>query len=374
MAKVYTPILITDTFQEWLDRTNLLTDELANWIVTTDNTIAGGETDGNASINGNLDAFMLSTPIIRGGSNIAGAPLVVDSNLTANFDVTVNQDLTIVGETVVGNVAAINVIASGNVNTTDLLVNNQATWTLPANGDILGNANTANTLATPVTIFLTGHVVGNTVFDGSANVTINTTSDPAGVLADILLVDGSGSLLDADFLDGLDSTQFLRRDISDLMTGDFTATGSVSSDSGVIGLGTSGTYLQDFNGALTTISVGGTNIKTGGSNGQTFVFDTNGNFTAPGDITAFSDERLKSNIQSINAALAKVRSLHGVEFWKDGRKSMGLIAQEVEKVIPEVVHDNESGFKSVAYGNLVGLLIEAIKQLEKRVNELEKDK
>ena len=88
------------------------------------------------------------------------------------------------------------------------------------------------------------------------------------------------------------------------------------------------------------------------------------------DVTAFSDERLKSDIETITNALDKVGQMRGVTFERDGRKGTGVIAQEVQKVMPEVVHD-EGEYMSVAYGNLVGVLIEAIKELEEKVRKLE---
>ena len=97
-------------------------------------------------------------------------------------------------------------------------------------------------------------------------------------------------------------------------------------------------------------------------------YDT-GNFTAVGNITAYSDERLKSNVHTIENALEKVSQMRGVYFDKGGVASTGVIAQEIEKIVPEVVYDGE--YKSVAYGNLVGILIEAIKELQIRVDKLE---
>tara|TARA_R100001163_G_scaffold13496_1_gene12487 strand:+ start:964 stop:2274 length:1311 start_codon:yes stop_codon:yes gene_type:complete len=97
------------------------------------------------------------------------------------------------------------------------------------------------------------------------------------------------------------------------------------------------------------------------------------------DVTAFSDERLKENIETIPNALDKVCQMRGVTFNRtdfDGEKQMGVIAQEVEKIIPEVVKedDSEDKIKSVAYGNMVGVLIEAIKDLKAEVDELKKGK
>ena len=97
-----------------------------------------------------------------------------------------------------------------------------------------------------------------------------------------------------------------------------------------------------------------------------------GTITASGDITAFSDERLKSDIETIDNALDKVMNMRGVSYIKQAEKGIGVIAQEVEKVLPEVVTDGE--YKSVAYGNIVGVLIEAIKEQQKQIDELKKDK
>ena len=91
-----------------------------------------------------------------------------------------------------------------------------------------------------------------------------------------------------------------------------------------------------------------------------------GALTASGDITAFSDERLKSDIETIDNALDKVMNMRGVSYTKQAEKGIGVIAQEVEKVLPEVVSDGE--YKSVAYGNMVGVLIEAIKELKSELD------
>jgi hypothetical protein len=96
-------------------------------------------------------------------------------------------------------------------------------------------------------------------------------------------------------------------------------------------------------------------------------------FTNAGDITANSDVRLKDNIEIIGNALDKVCQIRGVTYTlkaSNSRRHAGVIAQEVEKILPEVVIENEEGIKSVAYGNLVGLLIEAIKELKAEVNAL----
>ena len=97
--------------------------------------------------------------------------------------------------------------------------------------------------------------------------------------------------------------------------------------------------------------------------------------TSSGDITAFSDIRLKENVETIDNALDKVQSLRGVTYTKDGKDGLGVIAQEVEEVIPQVVltADDEIGTKSVAYGNIVGLLIEAVKEQQKQIDALKNE-
>ena len=97
-----------------------------------------------------------------------------------------------------------------------------------------------------------------------------------------------------------------------------------------------------------------------------------GNFTATGDITAFSDARVKENIETIDNALDKVTQLRGVEYNRIGaeEKSIGVVAQEIREVLPEVVKENEDGMLSVAYGNITGVLIEAIKEQQKQIEEL----
>lgn len=107
--------------------------------------------------------------------------------------------------------------------------------------------------------------------------------------------------------------------------------------------------------------------KTGGSvSGSVSV---TGDITATGNITAYSDARLKSEVETIKNALNLVRALRGVRYMKDGRAGVGVIAQEVQHTVPEVVQQGEE-YLSVAYGNLVGVLIEAVKELADKVERL----
>ena len=101
---------------------------------------------------------------------------------------------------------------------------------------------------------------------------------------------------------------------------------------------------------------------TGGAN-------VTGTLTATADVIAYSDERLKENVQTLDGK--KVLEMRGVSFDRldDGKSSSGVIAQELEKVAPELVVD-DGDYKGVAYGNLVGYLIEAVKDQQKQIDEL----
>lgn len=98
-----------------------------------------------------------------------------------------------------------------------------------------------------------------------------------------------------------------------------------------------------------------------------------GDLTMLGNITAYSDERLKTDIAKIENAVEKVQAINGYSYTRTdtGSKHIGVIAQEVMKVIPEVVMGSEDTHYSVAYGNMVGLLIEAIKEQQDHINRLE---
>ena len=98
------------------------------------------------------------------------------------------------------------------------------------------------------------------------------------------------------------------------------------------------------------------------------------------DFNSTSDINLKDNIKIIDDPLAKVLQLNGVSFdWKDtGQSSAGVIAQDVERVMPSIIRDNSTGYKSLNYNGLIGLLIEAVKEqnetievLKQKINTLE---
>ncbi len=125
--------------------------------------------------------------------------------------------------------------------------------------------------------------------------------------------------------------------------------------------GTEPIYVRQYTGVFSTLTRTAT------------LLDGSGNTTFPGTVTAQSDIKLKTNINTIEKALEKVLKLRGVEYDRidmNGEHQIGVVAQEVEKVIPELVFETEDGTKSVAYGNMVAVLIEAIKEQQSQIEDL----
>lgn len=116
------------------------------------------------------------------------------------------------------------------------------------------------------------------------------------------------------------------------------------------------TTTGDFNSANVSSSKLTFNPNTGRLSATTF--------------NSLSDERYKTAIKTLNNSLDKVKAMRGVSYVMDGSSEIGLVAQEVEQIVPEAVSGSDP--KTVAYGNLVGLLVEAIKELSDKIDGLEK--
>jgi hypothetical protein len=103
-----------------------------------------------------------------------------------------------------------------------------------------------------------------------------------------------------------------------------------------------------------------------------------GTFSTSGDVIAFStsDKNLKDNITPISNPIEKIQKIGGYEFdWNDKQDvyeghDIGVIAQEIEEVLPELVQTRDNGYKAVKYDKIVALLIEAIKDQQKQIDEL----
>ena len=155
-----------------------------------------------------------------------------------------------------------------------------------------------------------------------------------------------------------------------IKTGAFTISGgdlTVLSGQAYIGGGKvqgTGTEIGFYNNA------GAIGCRMTLSNGD---FTTSGQVYAFGNVTAASDARLKTNVEQIRDALTLVNRMRGV-FYKrvdTDENQVGVIAQEMQEVIPQVVSENADGMLGVSYGNLTAVLIEAVKELSERLDKIE---
>ena len=210
----------------------------------------------------------------------------------------------------------------------------------------------------------------------------------AQILTAIKTVDGGGSGLDADLLDGISSGSFLRSDATDTFT---TLTGTTLTVNGVLNVrnaidladndivrfGSSDDVELFFSGShfYMDLNSGGNNFYIRDGTATRFTFDDAGHFTATGNVTAYSDKRLKENIKPIEGAINKVQQISGNTYTRNdlkdpSRSYAGVIAQEVEVVLPEAVSESEDGIKTVDYNSVIALLIESVKELKTEVDDL----
>lgn len=446
----------TDSFQNWIDKTNTLLEAYSTSIVTTAANSVGGMTTGNATVNGIFTANSLtvegnSSFGLRGGNTTTNSTLYITSNVsignsTVNtvFDtttITTDLGLTVLGATTLQSTLAVtgsaniggNTILSGTLHTIsgnvnvdsgvlfvdgtnnrigvnkttpnsalDVVGNVAITSTLIVQGLITGNAGA--TVNGQVNIvgqanassgFKSGSISGtDTGFSANSstaavgNTTANVVISSAGIVSS-----GSNGVLPVSNSVGsaLGSTTQRWKLIANTasFSGNVTfdsalvANGSPGSNTQVLTSNGIGLYWADSGVLLSDETTNATRYVTFSSttsgqattlglNSADFTYNPSTGVVSATEFTATSDERYKKDIETIVGALDKVSQLRGVSYKlrESGLGNIGLIAQEVESVVPDVVRTNEEGVKSVTYGNIVGLLIEAIKELKQEIEEL----
>lgn len=258
-------------------------------------------------------------------------------------------------------------------NTTDTLTNKSIaagsnTITGLANTNLSGsagisNANLANSTISGVSLgsnlnvlTFTDYLISGGTYTGATARTVSVAGTSVNTGNTLVARDASG-----DFTAGTITLSGLTLSGALVISN---ATESIDKDTGCLILG-GGLGVEKNANIGGTLNVTGITTCAGG-------LDVTGDIAASGTVTAQSDEKLKENVITIENALEKVLSLRGVEYDRidSGDHQIGVIAQEVEKVVPAVVYGDE--IKSVAYANLVGLLIEAIKEQQKEIDELKK--
>lgn len=219
----------------------------------------------------------------------------------------------------------------------------------PGNQNTSGNAATTTKLQTARTIAISGAVTGTaTSFDGTSDIAIETTA-----------IDGSK-----------------------ISTGTIPAARIPTLNQSTTGNAATATKLAnartingvDFDGTANITVEDSTKLPLAGGT-LSGDLSVTGAITATGNITAFSDARIKGDLLEIEDSVSKVQSLTGYTYTRtdlnDGLRYVGLIAQDVQEVVPEAVRENTDGTLSVDYMGLVGLLVQSIKELDKRIKDLE---
>jgi len=424
----------TDSFLNWVDKTNTLLDAYSTSIVTTAANSTGGVTTGNATVNGVFSANSItvqgnSTFGLRGGTITSGGVLFITGNVSignASVNTTINTttfatDLafTVSGATTLSSTVAVTGNAtlsgtlqtiSGNANFDSGVLFVDATNnrvgindTTPTSAlDVTGNASISSTLyvegiitANALAGVVSGTIGSNTGFlANSSTVLVGNSTANVATTASGITSQGTSTVSPVSNTSGTGLGTSSRRWNLNANTGDFSGNLSVSTVLANAGIGTAtqvltsggsgaNAYWADAGVLVAADTTNNTRyvpyvqISTGQATtvyvrSDNFTYNPNTGVVSATEFSATSDIRVKQDILTIENALDKVSQLRGVSYKiKDsGLDNIGLIAQEVELVLPQVVRDNDQGFKSVTYGNIVGLLIEAIKELKQEIDEL----
>jgi len=254
--------------------------------------------------------------------------------------------------------------------------------TLPVSGTLISTTSTGavtNAMLANSSITVNGATVslGGTVNTPNTTYAISAETATGGV--NLALTDSSNTVDNVRFAQGTNVT--IARTNADTITISSTDT-TYSAGTGVTLTGTSFSIGQTV---ATNSSVTFSSINLGSASGA-----TTGQLRASDDIIAFasSDLALKENISVITNSLDKIKQLKGVVYdWTDEyiqrkggldpvylrKTDVGLIAQDVEKILPEIVAKRQDGYLAIKYDRIVALLVEAIKDLSSEIDELKKN-
>jgi len=221
---------------------------------------------------------------------------------------------------------------------------------------------------------------GSTTYPAYNAMTFSTAN--ATVLNERMRIDSSGNV-------GIGTSSPLSlsgRNLSIVSTGNIRLQLDSTNDYRIISNTTGNFAIQDFTNSSDKFTITGTGeFQFRNNSSEVMRLQSNGDLHVDGDVIAYSttisDQRLKDDVQTIDNALDKVSNLRGVSYtWNNGnrkgQKDLGLIAQEVEQVLPELVREKEmpmidgGTYKTVDYEKIVGVLIEAVKELKQEIEIL----
>ena len=200
-----------------------------------------------------------------------------------------------------------------------------------------------------------GNFITGSVYNGANARTFAVDATSTNTVSKVVARDGSGNF----------------------SAGTITATLSGNADTATTATNATNITLADESSDTTCFPVfatGATGNQAPKTDSSALTYNASTGTLAATNVNSTSDANLKENIETIVGSIDILKDINGVRFvWKDlGTPSVGVIAQDVEKVLPELVSErDDTGTKSVNYNGLVGVLIEAVKELSTRVSKLE---
>jgi hypothetical protein len=316
--------------------------------------VFNGSSSGVTTVRASASASgIVVIPAVSGIATVitSGDTGTVTSNMIADLNIT-NVDIASTAGITYGKLSLTNSIVNADIASgAAIAVSKLASSTI--SGVSLGS-NLNNLTAGSFITYNSG-----TTYNGSAAITVSVAATTASTGNTLVARNSSG-----DFTAGTVSVTNLTASTT-VQANNLNVTQVTATNGNFSGIVTAGTISVTNLTASTTVQANNLNV--------TQVTATNGNFSGivtATDFNSTSDINLKTNIHTVENALETVSSLRGVSFdWKEtGKSSYGVIAQELEKILPELVNQGET--KSVNYNGIIGVLIEAVKELSAEVEEL----
>ena len=315
-----------------------------------------GYLDGvSSNIQNQLNAISSSADI--NGGAIDGAAIGANSPSTAVFTTVNSTGAT----TLASGGGVVNIASTGEMTTVKGTLNVDEAVTLDNTLDVTGDTSVSTFDSTGATTLASGGGVVNvassgvmTTVKGTLNVdeavTLDTTLDVSGALS-IGGTTVTSTAAELNYVDGVTSNVQTQLDSKLSSSGNITTGGNIIiPDSGNIG-STSDTDA----------------ITIANSGNVTFGQDV----TVNGDVVISSDERLKSNIVSLGSTLSKLLLIDGKSYEMKGKQKIGVLAQEIQEVFPELVSEDDNEMLAVNYQGLLPVLINALKEQDEKINRLE---
>lgn len=236
-------------------------------------------------------------------------------------------------------------------------------------------------------LYLGASATARLVIDSTGSVAVGGIFSPAGQMANTSINLGDGGTIAATGGSGIGPGGLSWQATAGGYTGNFFNSGSASNANGLQVYTASvdaATYILNVrsNGSSRMVVKGDGRVGIGNAS-PAAALDVTGDIRGTGTVATWSDQRAKKNIEVIPDSLNRILKLRGVNFdWKTEEfpdkkfkttRDMGVIAQEVEKVFPEVVNTSSDSFKSVSYSLLVAPLIEAVKEIYHKITGVERE-